>query len=500
MRARAATAALVALLALGCARPRREVRVGSKAFVEGVILGEVASGLARRAGFTVDHRRGLGGTRVLWNALRAGEIDVYAEYTGTIAAELLRGAVRPDDEAGLARAVAAQGVTMSAGLGFDDTYALGVRRAVAQRLGLRRVSDLRAQSQLSLGLSHEFLQRAEGWPGLRARYGLPQASVRGMQHELAYAALASGAIDVTDVYTTDAEVAALDVAVLDDDLHHFPPYRAVWLYRADLARRAPALVASLEGVAGSIATDTMARMNARARIDRAPEASVAEDFLRVRFGAATVTPTREGLGARVWARTREHLWLVLVSLLAAVAVAVPLGVLAARSRRAGAIILGVVGLVQTVPSLALLVFMIPLLGIGAAPAIAALFVYGLLPVVRGTALGIAGVAPPLRESAEALGLPSWAMLRRVELPLAMPSILAGVKTAAVINVGTATLGALVGAGGYGEPILTGVRLAHTPTLLEGAVPSALMALAAQGVFALAERWLVPAGLRAPRAR
>lgn len=488
--------ALLGLVASGCARPRREVRVGSKAFVEGVILGEVASGLARRANLPVDHRRGLGGTRVLWNALVAGEIDVYAEYTGTIAAELLGGAVRPDDERGLARAVARRGVTMSSTLGFDDTYALGVRRDLAARLRLRAVSDLRAHPELSMGLSHEFLQRAEGRPGLRARYGLPQTSVRGMQHELAYAALASGAIDVTDVYTTDAEVAAQGLAVLDDDLHHFPPYRAVWLYRSDLARRAPALVAALEGVAGRIPTETMARMNARARIERVAEVTVAEEFLRANFGAAATVAPREGRAARVWARTREHLWLVLVSLIAAVLVAVPLGVLAARRPRVGGAILGAVGLVQTVPSLALLVFMIPLLGIGAAPAIAALFVYSLLPVVRNTAQGISGVAPSLRESAEALGLSPWAMLRRVELPLAMPSILAGVKTAAVINVGTATLGALVGAGGYGEPILTGIRLAHTPTILEGAVPSALMALAAQGAFALAERVLVPAGLRA----
>jgi osmoprotectant transport system permease protein len=481
---------VLCLVAWGCARRDPTVRVGSKSFVEGVLLGEIAAGVVRHEASPAEHRRALGGTRILWNALVAGEIDVYAEYTGTIAEEILSGqGVSPRDGAAMRRALGAHHVRMSADLGFDDTYALGVKRATAERLGLTRLSDLRAHPTLAFGFSHEFLQRVDGWPGLRARYGLPQTDVRGLQHELAYAALASGAVAATDVYTTDAEVLAQDLRVLDDDLAYFPPYRAVWLYRDDLARRAPRVVRALEGVAGRIPTAVMTRMNARARIERISESAVAEGFLRdvLRVESHAVTESR---GARVWARTREHLGLVLLSLLAAVLVAIPLGVLAAKRRALGAVILGGAGLAQTIPSLALLVFMIPLLGIGAKPAVAALFVYSLLPVVRNTAQGLTGISPALRESAEALGLPPRAMLWRVELPLATPAILAGVKTAAVINVGTATLGALVGAGGYGEPILTGIRLAHTPTILEGAVPAALMALAAQGVFALIERRLV----------
>lgn len=481
---------VLCLVAWGCARHDPTVRVGSKSFVEGVLLGEIAAGVVRHEASPAEHRRALGGTRILWNALVAGEIDVYAEYTGTITDEILSGrGVSPRDGAAMRRALAAYHVRMSADLGFDDTYALGVKRATAERLGLTRLSDLRAHPTLAFGFSHEFLQRVDGWPGLRARYGLPQTDVRGLQHELAYAALASGAVAATDVYTTDAEVLAQDLRVLDDDLAYFPPYRAVWLYRDDLARRAPRVVRALDGVAGRIPTAVMTRMNARARIERIPESAVAEGFLRdvLRVESHAVTASRS---ARVWARTKEHLGLVLLSLLAAVAVAIPLGVLAAKRRALGAVILGGAGLAQTIPSLALLVFMIPLLGIGAKPAVAALFVYSLLPVVRNTAQGITGIAPALRESAEALGLPPRAMLWRVELPLATPAILAGVKTAAVINVGTATLGALVGAGGYGEPILTGIRLAHTPTILEGAVPAAVMALAAQGLFALVERRLV----------
>jgi len=174
-----------------------------------------------------------------------------------------------------------------------------------------------------------------------------------------------------------------------------------------------------------------------------------------------------------------------------------LGILSAASRHAGQAILGVVSVIQTIPSLALLVFMIPILGIGEAPAIVALFFYSLLPIVRNTYTGLHDISTPLRESAEALGLSPFLRLKLIYLPLASRTIMAGVKTSVVINIGTATLGALIGAGGFGQPILTGIRLDDLGLILEGAVPAALMALLAQGLFELADRWLVPKGLRLP---
>jgi osmoprotectant transport system permease protein len=205
--------------------------------------------------------------------------------------------------------------------------------------------------------------------------------------------------------------------------------------------------------------------------------------------------TRGGFWPRLLRRSIEHVELVAVSLGLAVLLAIPLGVLAARLRRLGQLVIGLTGILQTVPSLAMFVFMIPLFGIGAGPAIAALFLYSLLPIVRNTHAGLAGIAPELRESAAALGLPPGVRLRRVELPLAMRSILAGIKTAAVINVGTATLAALIGAGGYGQPILTGIRLDDIGLILQGAVPAALLALLVQGVFEGVEHGLTPRGLR-----
>jgi len=487
-------ALLAGCVALGCAP--RAVRVGSKNFTEGVILGEVAARACATGGATTEHRRQLGGTAVLWRALRAGEIDVYPEYTGTLAAELLRG-VDARDLAGMRRALAREGVAMSAPLGFNNTYALGVPEPLAAARGLRALGDLRGHPGLALGLSHEFLDRADGWPGLRARYGLPQRDVRGMDHDLAYRALSAGAIQVTDLYTTDAEIAWHHLRVLADDRAYFPEYSAVLLYRADLARRAPGCVRALESLGGSLDAATMIDLNDRVKRRRRTESAVAAAWLEEHRGLRTAVAA-EGRAARVWLRTREHLAMVLASLLAAVLCAVPLGVAAARRPRLGALVLGAAGVLQTVPSLALLVLLIPVLGIGAAPAVAALFLYSLLPIVQNTVAGLRGIAPSLRESAEALGLPPSARLRLVELPLALPSILAGVKTAAVINVGTATLGAMVGAGGYGQPILRGIRLDSTATIMEGALPAAALALLTQALFALIERAAVPRPLRGGR--
>jgi osmoprotectant transport system permease protein len=238
----------------------------------------------------------------------------------------------------------------------------------------------------------------------------------------------------------------------------------------------------------------MTAMNARAKIDRVAEPVVAGEFLAAELGVDAVVAV-ESPAARLWRHTREHLALFGVSLLAAILAGVPLGVLAAKVPAVAQPILAVTGILQTVPSLAILVLLIGPLGLGAPPAIAALFLYSLLPIVRNTHAGLEGIPLEIRESAIALGLGDLARLRFVELPMASRSILAGIKTAAVINVGTATLAALVGAGGYGQPIFTGIRLDDGGLVLQGAIPAAALAIVVQGFFEFAERFLVPRGLR-----
>lgn len=483
MRALAFVALFSALVS--CAR-RDEVVIGSKKFTESVLLGEVTRLALRDAGVPAVHRRELGGSRVLFEALVRGDIDVYPEYTGTLRAELVPEASSSADAEVL---LAKRGVVIGTMFGFADTYALAMLRTRAAAMGIKTISDLAGHPDLRYGLSDEFLLRDDGWPALKTGYALQPRNVRGMEHELTHRGLAAGALDVIDLYSTDAEVRRDSLLVLVDDRHVFPDYRALLLCRRDLFKRVAGAKDVIELLAGRISADQMSTMNARAKQEHVPETRIAADFLQLDSAPG------ESLLARVLARTQEHVMLVSLSLLAAIAFALPLGIFAARSPRLGRYILALVGVVQTIPSLALLVVMIPLVGIGVLPALAALFLYGLLPIVRNTYVGLRDLPPALIESADALGLSRWQRLRLVELPMASRSIVGGIKTAAVINVGAATLGALVGAGGYGQPILSGIRLASTPLILEGAVPAALLALLVEASFGVVERVLVPRGLR-----
>jgi len=467
--------------------------VGSKAFTESVIIAEIAAGLVKGAGVDTRHRKALGGSRVVWNALLAGQIDAYPEYTGTLLTEIFP-ELSIQNETALRSTLAARGIGMTGPIGFNNTYAVGMQRDRAEALGVRTISDLSKHPDLRFGFSNEFMDREDGWPGLRAHYRLPQTRVTGMEHDLAYRGLSTGAIDATDVYATDAEIERYDLVVLEDDRRYFPDYRAVLLYRMDLTERCPRVVKTLGRLEGAIEGASMRRLNAEVKIGGMSEPRAAQEFLADRFGLDHEIRAPSTWGVLVQT-TRDHLILVVISLGAAILVAIPLGIVAARRKRIGQLILGVTGILQTIPSLALLVFMIPILGIGAPPAIVALFLYSLLPIVRNTATGLREIPPPLRESAEALGLTPFTRLRIIELPMALPTILAGIKTSAVINVGTATLGALIGAGGYGQPILTGIRLDDIGLIMLGAVPAALLALAIQALFEVAERYLVPRGLR-----
>ncbi len=464
--------------------------IGSKKFTESILLAEIAGRLLQSSGAAVEFRRELGGTRILWEALLRKDIHIYPEYTGTLQFEILR-KTQALDRAALQRELRAFGVAMSAPLGFENTYALGMRRLRAKTLGIASIADLAAHRRLVYGLSHEFLERQDGWPGLRQAYGLPGGALRGIDHEIGYRGLVAGEIDVIDLYTTDAEIAHYDLIALRDDRRYFPEYQAVFLYRIDSG---DSVAAALQSLAGRINAGRMQKLNARVQLSGESVGSVAADFLQAEMGVA-VTPEEESLLDLILARSGEHLLLVGVSLFFAIVVSVPLGIAAARRPRAGAFILAFSGVIQTIPSLALLVVLVPLMGIGAAPALVALFLYSLLPIVRGTALGFGGISAATRESAESLPLPPWFRFWNVYGPLAMPSILSGIKTAAVINVGVATLGALIGAGGYGQTILKGIRLDDTRLILAGALPAAALALLIQLLFDRMERIVVSRGLR-----
>ena len=476
---------------------RKRIIVASKTFTEAVILGDVLTELVRANGAQANHSQSLGDSPILWKALLAGEIDAYGDYTGTIVKDTL-GVTDDPGNFDLAAALAPYGVGVSKSLGFSNTYIIGMLAARASDLGIRRISDLADHKNLKFGFGNDFVDRMDGWPLIRDRYHLPQEKISVMEHQITYRALATGAIDATNLYSTDAEIQAYDILRLEDDLRVFPTYDAVYLYRLDSAKKFPALPKALSQLEGKVTEAKMVAMNAAVKLQKKSEGDVAQDFLA---SLGLVAPAveqhsrlQEALDT-VGEDTRRHLLLVFFPLVLNILVAIPLGVVAARYRRVGNLLLGVVGVAQTIPSLALLVCLIPLLGVGYPPALAALFIYGTLPIMKNTFEGLTGIAPSLRESAEALGLSPWRRLWVVELPLASPMIIAGVKIAAILNVGTATIGAIIGAGGYGEPILEGVRHDDMAIILTGAIPAAAMAIGIQYVFGWFEKWFIPRGLR-----
>lgn len=465
--------------------------IGSKKFTESYVLGEIAKRSIANAGLPVEHRQGMGGTIILWEALRSGQIGLYPEYTGTISEEILKDpALSSADQ--MRVALEKSGVGMTNPLGFNNTYALVMRRSEAEKLGIRTIADLQDHPDLKFGLTHEFLDRRDGWRPLTERYQLRPGNVIGIDHGLGYAALQNGSIDVKDAYSTDAKIGENDLVALRDNLNFFPQYKAIFLYRLALP---PVAIAALRKLEGTFSETRMIQLNAEA--ERTKNYARAAALYFQPNESARLAAIGESFPHKLARWTTRHLELVGISLFLAIIVGVPLGIVASRGGAIGHAILATTSMVQTIPSLALLALLVPVPFFGISPrtAIAALFLYGLLPIVRNTATGLQNIAPPIRESAIALGLESGARLRQIYLPIASRTILAGIKTSAVINVGTATLAALIGAGGLGEPILSGLNLNDHATILEGAIPAAVLALLVQWFFDLLDRVLIPKGLR-----
>jgi osmoprotectant transport system permease protein len=494
------------------------VVVASKPFGESYLLCEMFAQLLESRGFGVERRPGLGATEIAFGALRTGAIDVYPEYTGTgliaILHDSLTDSILADPRAVFAHVVKRFAdeyqVRWLPPLGFQNTYAIAVTRTTASKYHLHTLSDLaREGPHLTAGFTADFIGRNDGLVGLSRVYGLHPRGVRPLAPAVKYQALVSGAVDVIDGYSTDGLLARYDLVTLVDDRHFFPPYEAAALVTEKLEMQMPAAIAALTLLSGRLDENTMRRLNRRVEVDGEDVRAVARDELTTLglTGAGRAARTverqgRSGFARYLWDRrldlaemTLRHLLLVAIALLAAVIVAVPLGLFLERTRRTAEPIIGALGVLETIPSIALLAFMIPLLGVGVTPALVALWLYALYPIARGTYTGVRDADPDAVSAAEALGTTPVQRLLWVRLPLAAPVIMAGIRTAAVITVGAATLAAFIGAGGLGEPIVAGLALADTRMILSGALPAAALALAVDGVLALVERMVAPAHRR-----
>jgi osmoprotectant transport system permease protein len=477
----------VVLLAAGARAQDAPIVVGSKTFTESYVLAEIMAQLLEANGFDVRRQFGFGGTLVCFEALKVGEIDLYPEYSGTIAQTILEQPA-PSGSDAYRQQLASLRLQTLPPLGFDNTYALAVTQQTAEELGLARISDLTGQPQLRFGLSHEFRDRPDGWPGLKAAYSLPQSSF-GIEHGLAYRALLEGRLDVTDAYSTDGDILRYGLVVLDDDRGFFPDYRAVPLVRSDLDAGAKNVLAEL---AGRIDDTRMRALNAAVTVGGKSFADVAAGFLQQEGLVAASTSGRwSSLAGSILRHTLTHLKLTGIAVGAACLIGIGLALAVYRSKPVSAAVLYTAGLLQTIPSIALLALMIPLAGVGQVPAIIALFLYSLLPIVRNGITALLTIDPLLRRVAAGLGLTQLEQLRFVYLPLALPHLLAGLRIAAVVSIGTATLAAFIGAGGLGEPIVTGLALNDTGLILQGALPAAALAIVTELLFELIERACVP---------
>lgn len=474
------------------------VRIGSKAFNESHILAEMAAQLLEHHDYKVERRLGLGGTLIAFEALKAGDIDLYPEYTGTIAQVVLK--IDDTQLSAIRQRLNTQNLQLLQPLGFNNSYAIAIHTGLAQQYNLQTLSDFGLYPNLKVGVSLEFLNREDGWPALSAAYNF-QHNVTGIEHALAYRAIANRDIDATDAYTTDGEINSFPLTLLEDDKHFFPQYLAAYFARGALST---AVVDILDQLAGRIDEATMRDLTARVSLQQLSPAVVAREFLLQQSlieSTQSIQTNNGGLLARdgwlltVLGHTYTHLQLTGIALLLAMLIAIPSALAVVHTQLAAKSLLYVTGLFQTIPALALLALLIPLVGLGKIPAIIALFLYSLLPIFRNTLTGILTVDPLLKQVAAGMGLSPRQQLLHIELPLAAPTIIAGIKTAAIISIGTATLAAFVGAGGLGEPIITGLTLNNHQLILQGAIPAAIFALLVELVFEQIEKRYQPQHLR-----
>lgn len=475
------------LLFILCILPAssKEIIIGSKKFTESYVLGEIAHQKLKNNGFKVTHKMGLGGTSILWTALTSKAIDCYPEYTGTIQEVILK-SQKPLSQKEMKLALAEQGIGITESLGFSNTYALAMKSELAHKLSISKISDLQKHPKLKVALSHEFIGRKDGWYALSNHYSLNILKISGLDHSLAYNALIQNQVAVIDVYSTDPKIALLNLVILKDDLNFFPAYNAVFLYNLKMPSTA---IDSLKELEASINQKLMIQLNAKAETSK-NYTLAANLYFHDSKGEAKANDLKQIIN---W--TSQHLFLVTISMFFAILCGIPLGILSSSKGLLSSFIMSTCGVIQTIPSLSLLALLVPAFGISAKTAILALFMYSLLPIVKGTASGLQNIPNSLYEAAEVLGLKPSTQLLKIFLPLATRSILTGIKTSTIINIGTASLAALIGAGGLGEPIISGLNLNDNQMILQGALPAAGLAIVAQLLFDGLDKLLISRGLR-----
>lgn len=284
-RVLAGAALLASVALLGRAEAADTLTVGSKNYTESIVITHMLADLLEAKGYEVDRKIGLGGTSVIHEAIVSGEIDIYPEYTGTALLAILKHEVvnDPAEAYGIVKDAYAEqfDLTWLQPLGFNDTYALAMRRADAEKLGIASLSDLAGHAgELTLGSTQEFLVRPDALPGLAETYGMQFGGTRGMDPGLVYQAIAGGNVDVISVFTTDGRIKANDLVVLKDDKQFFPPYYLTAVVRSEVLAEHPDVADALNALSGKIDEATMIAINSSIDQDKRPAEEVAKEFLQ----------------------------------------------------------------------------------------------------------------------------------------------------------------------------------------------------------------------------
>ena len=485
---------------------QKPIVIGSKAFTESIILGEIISILLEKKwSQKVERRLNLGGTHVVFEALKQKDIDIYAEYTGTGLVSILKQKSIKDPKKVYSYVesefLQRWDMVWSQPIGFNNTYAIAVLADNVQFSNIRNISELvQMAPKLKYAAPHEFMQRKDGHVPFSKFYNLDfkQLNILAMQAGLMYSALVNREVDIGVVYSTDGRIKSNNLKLLQDDKFFFPPYHVAYITRKNILQKYPAVQHIFSSVKDLISEKDMIEMNDKVDRLRYSSKDVATHFLVQNkwIPAGKTTSSSNNLSllhyfiehkAYLLKLTKEHLFLVCISLLISILIAVPVGVWAAHHPLVSKVIFPFVNIVQTIPSLALLGFLIPILGIGKIPALFTLFLYSLLPIIRNTYLGIHNIDQRYMEIAQGIGLTPMQILRHIKLPLAFPSILTGIRVAAIIAVGLATLATLIGAGGLGDPIFRGIATLDNRLILFGAIPAALLGISVDQILELVEK-------------
>lgn len=487
--------------------------IGSKKFSESIILGEiVAILLEEKFNHPTIRKLGLGGTQVALNALKNEDIHVYPDYTGTGYVMILKMDGERDPK--IIHQIVGQefknrwGIIWSEPIGFNNTYALAVRKDDKRFKNFKNISSLSKNvDSFRYVAPHEFMERKDGHFRFAQTYALnfKEKNIISMEAGLMYSAIKNKQTDMIIAYSTDGRIKAYNLRLIEDDQKFFPPYHVALLAKNKTLKQFPELRIIFNLVKGLITEKEMINMNDQVDRLKGDPNEVARNFLISKSlikGVQQQIKTDHNFFSYAISKRDyllkllvEHLLISFGALFFALIVSLPTGILLTRYQSLGKIIFPFINTIQTIPSLALLGFLVPIIGIGLTPALLALFLYSLLPLIRNTYAGILGVEKTYLEASRGIGLTNRQILLKVEIPLAMPIIIAGLRTASVIVIGTATLAALIGAGGFGDPIFRGVATLNSNLILLGAVPSALLAIGVDKLIGISEKFLISDGIK-----